>query len=89
LSLLNQGFYQHLKIVIDYPVNFTGIQVLPSQSFSHAIRGMLRGENQVHLPGEPLFDFLKPFKGNTYMPVILQSLFSIDNLWGSLTSGFG
>jgi len=28
-----------LKTVIDYPVNFTGTQVLPSQSFSQAIHG--------------------------------------------------
>jgi len=39
---------------------------------------MLRGENQVHPPGEP--DFLKPFKGNTYMPAFVQTLFSNGNL---------
>jgi len=96
--LLNlSDFYSglHLKIVIDYSVNFIGIQVLPSQSFSHAIRGMLRGENQVH-PSVAcseekirftllvnLFDFLKPFKGNTYMPAFVQTLFSNGN-FGSL-----
>jgi len=28
-----------------------------------------------------LFDFLKPFKGNTYMPAFLQTFFSIGIFW--------
>jgi len=48
------------------------------RSFSQAIHGLLRGENQVHLPGEPLTDFLNPLKANTHLSVSSLVIFSIS-----------